>query len=173
MFRLIRFVALSLAVVLGTPALAKDKKDKDEETFTAKLIGFEEVPAIATAGRATLRMTLSNDGTTLTFELSFEGLTAAPTVAHVHFGQRSVIGGVSFFFCGGGGKPACPASNSGTITGTVVAADVVGPAAQGIAPGDLDTVLQAMRAGVTYANMHTPLHPVGEIRGQVKGDDED
>src|SRR5512133_4302872 len=157
MLRLTRFVALALAVVLAAPALAKDKKDKGEETFSAKLIGYEEVPAIATAGRATLRMTLSNDGTTLTFELSYEGLTDAPTVAHVHFGQRSVIGGVSFFFCGGGGKPACPASNSGTITGTVVAADVVGPAAQGIAPGDLDTVLQAMRDGVTYANMHTPL----------------
>ncbi len=165
--RLPQLVALCLAVVLATPALAKD-----EETFRATLIGFEEVPAIATAGRATLRMTLSPDGTTLTFALSFEGLTAPPTVAHVHFGQRSVIGGVAFFFCGGGGKPACPASSSGTITGTVVAADVVGPVAQGISPGDFATVLKVMRDGVSYANMHTPLHPVGEIRGQVKAQED-
>lgn len=86
----------------------------------------------------------------------------------MHFGQRGVAGGVSFFFCGGGGKPACPATTSGTVTGTVVAADVVGPAAQGIQPGDLAAILQMIRAGLGYANMHTPNHPAGEIRGQIE-----
>lgn len=166
--RLSQLVALCLAGVVGTPALAKD-----EETFKTKLVGYQEVPAIATAGRGTLRMTLSPDGTTLAFDLSYEGLKAPPLAAHVHFGQRSVNGGVSFFFCGGGGKPLCPASPSGTVSGTVVAADVVGPTAQGIAAGDLETILQAMRDGVAYANMHTPAHPGGEIRGQLKGEDKD
>ena len=88
-------------------------------------------------------------------------------MAHVHVGQREVNGGVSFFFCGGGGKPACPASTSGTITGTVTAADVVGPTAQGFNEGDLASVERAINAGVTYANMHTAKFPAGEIRGQV------
>jgi hypothetical protein len=79
-----------------------------------------------------------------------------------------VSGGVSFFFCGGGGKPACPAATSGTITGTVVAADVIGPAGQGIAAGNLAAILEMIRAGFGYANMHTPLHPGGEIRGQIR-----
>jgi hypothetical protein len=79
-----------------------------------------------------------------------------------------VNGGVVFFLCGGGGKPACPASTSGTVTGTVLAADVVALAAQGIAAGDLAAVLQMIRAGLGYANMHTPLHPGGEIRGQIR-----
>jgi hypothetical protein len=49
-----------------------------------------------------------------------------------------------------------------------VAANVVGPAVQGIAPGDLAAILQMIRAGLGYANMHTPLHPGGEIRGQIR-----
>jgi len=69
----------------------------------------------------------------------------------------------------GGGKPACPAATSGTITGTVAAADVVGPAAQGVVPGDFANVVRAIRTGNTYANVHSALFPAGEIRGRVFG----
>ena len=41
-----------------------------------------------------------------------------------------MTGGVSAFLCGGGGKPACA---GGVATGEIVAANVLGPAAQGIA----------------------------------------
>ena len=72
-----------------------------------------------------------------------------------------------FFFCGGGGKPSCPTTTSGTISGTVAAADVVGPAGQGIKAGDLASVMRAIRAGAAYANMHTANFGNGEIRGQI------
>jgi hypothetical protein len=159
--------ALRHAAVLLFIALAAGA---DEGTrFRAELVGTQEVPAIFTAGSATFDMRVLDNDTRIEFQLTYENLTAPPLVAHVHFGQRSVSGGVSFFFCGGGGKPACPASTSGTITGTVVAADVIGPTAQGIAPGNLAAILQMIRAGFGYANMHTPLHTGGEIRGQIRG----
>jgi hypothetical protein len=47
----------------------------------------------------------------------------------------------------------------------------VGPTAQGINPGDLDSALEAVRAGLSYANMHTANFPGGEIRGQVRRGD--
>jgi hypothetical protein len=78
-----------------------------------------------------------------------------------------VNGGVATFLCGGGGKPACPPS--GTVTGTISASDVIGPASQGIAAGELDALVRAMRHGVTYANVHTDKFPDGEIRGQIGG----
>ena len=53
------------------------------------------------------------------------------------------------------------------MTGTFRAADVIGPAVQGIAPGEFDELVKALRAGVAYANVHTDLHPGGEIRGQL------
>ncbi len=136
--------------------------------FRAELVGTEETPAIFTAGSGMFTASVLDNDTRIVFTLTYENLTAPPLVAHVHFGQRGVAGGVSFFFCGGGGKPPCPASTSGTVTGTVVASDVLGPVAQGIQPGDLAAILQMIRAGFGYANMHTPLHPGGEIRGKIK-----
>src|SRR2546427_748245 len=68
----------------------------------------------------------------------------------------------------GGGQPACPAAASGRVEGTVTAANVVGPIAQGIAAGNLAAILEMIRAGFGYANMHTARFPSGEIRGQIK-----
>jgi len=144
--------------------------------FRAELVGTEETPAIFTPGSGTFTARVLDHDTRIVFTLTYENLTAPPLVAHVHFGQRNVAGGVSFFFCGGGGKPPCPPTPSGTITGTVVATDVLGPIPQGIPPGGLAAILQMIRAGFGYANMHTPLHPGGEIRGQIKatgGSDDD
>jgi hypothetical protein len=87
--------------------------------------------------------------------------------AHIHFGQPGVEGGVAAFLCGGGSKPACPPS--GDVTGTIVASDVVGPADQGIAAGEIDELIAAMKHGVTYVNVHTDAYPDGEIRGQIGG----
>jgi hypothetical protein len=52
---------------------------------------------------------------------------------------------------------------------------VIGPFAQGIQAGDLAAILKMIRRGFGYANMHTALHPGGEIRGQIKvrGSDDD
>jgi hypothetical protein len=106
--------------------------------------------------------------TELTFRLDYAGLSGPPLVAHIHVGQRKVNGGVSVFFCGGGGKPACPSSPSGSISGTITAANVLGPVSQGFDPDELAPLKRAIKAGVTYANMHTAKFPGGEIRGQIR-----
>jgi hypothetical protein len=54
------------------------------------------------------------------------------------------------------------------VTGTLVPADVVGPAGQGIAAGEFGELVDAMRAGVTYVNVHSTLHTAGEIRAQLR-----
>jgi hypothetical protein len=143
-------------------------------TFKASLIGYEEVPAISTDASGTFEAKIDPAGPTIEYTLSYSNIQNA-FAAHIHLGQAAVNGGVIVFLCGGGDKPTCPATG-GTVTGTIDAADVM--ANQGIAAGELDELIEAMNAGVTYANVHTndnvaPTNtgpgdfPGGEIRGQI------
>jgi hypothetical protein len=139
----------------------------DPHKFRAKLAGAHETPAISTGASGEFHATLNAAGDTISYELTYEDLEGGNTLfAHVHLGQPDVAGGVMFFLCGGGSKPACP-NVAATVTGTVVAADVIGPNNQGIAPGQFDEVIRAMRKGLAYANVHTTNFPTGEIRGQL------
>jgi hypothetical protein len=158
----IRFwtIAALAASLLVAPAA------HSQTEFTATLSGANEVPPINTAGTGNFEMTIQPE--IITFSLDFSDLSSTLTVAHLHFAPSKVAGGVMIFLCGGGNQPACPAANSGTITGTITAANVTGPGGQGITVGDLDSALAAVRDDLSYANMHTTIFPGGEIRGQVR-----
>ncbi len=157
--------AALMVAVLGTAMVSADSNRRD---MKARLSGFQEVPAISTQGTGTLRLRVNEAGTAITFELSFANLEGgAVGAAHIHFAQPGVIGAPIALLCGSP-KPAClpaPATNSGTI----VAGDILAVPAQGIAAGELGEALRAMRAGVTYVNVHTATFPAGEIRGLIGG----
>ncbi len=165
----IRSMQLVLPVVLATAVVATSDANEHSRrsSAVARLSSFNEVPAIVTGARGSFRATLSADGTTLSFELSWEGLSGPPLFAHIHVGQAGVNGGVTIFLCGGDAQPACPQATSASITGTATAANVLAIPAQGVQAGNLAQVLNAMRLGKTYANIHTPQFMGGEARGQI------
>jgi hypothetical protein len=151
------------------------------QEYSAKFSGFEEVGglgagetgAILSTGRATLKLTLDKTAQTLTYTLTYSGLTNV-LQSHIHFGKEHVAGGVMVFFCsnlgnGPAGTPTCPDDTSGevTVTGTITATGVVGPAAQNITAGDFAGVIAALASNTAYGNIHTKQFPAGEIRGQV------
>src|SRR5262249_15766299 len=151
---------------LAASVLAAPAAYSETERFSASLTGAEEVPPINTTGTADFEMTIQQGA--ISFSLTFSDLSSPLSVAHLHFAPSKVAGGVMIFLCGGGGQPACPATTEGTITGTITAANVTGPTTQGIAAGDLDSALEAVREGLSYANMHTANFGSGEIRGEVR-----
>jgi hypothetical protein len=135
----------------------------------AELSAFSEVPAISSLASGDFKLKISRDGTSVEYELSYENMQAPVLFAHIHLGQRDVNGGIMAFLCGGNTKPApCP-TPSGEVTGTVVAADIIGPAGQGVAAGEFAEFIRALRAGKAYANVHSQQFPGGEIRGQIRG----
>ena len=152
--------------VLAASLLAAPAAHSQTERFSASLSGAGEVPPINTAGTGAFEMTIQQG--MISFSLNFSDLSSPLSVAHLHFAPSKVAGGVMIFLCGGGGQPDCPATTEGTITGTITAANVTGPSGQGIAPGDLDSALEAVRDGLSYVNMHTANFGSGEIRGQVR-----
>jgi hypothetical protein len=164
---------VAIASVVATTAFAGGGKEIREH-----LTGYEEVPVVSTEGDGKIELELRRDE--IRYELRYEDLEGAVTQAHIHFGQRSVNGGISVWLCGNAspgpppiapppGTPVCPPSPA-EVSGTITAEDVVGPAAQGIAPGEFDELLRAIKAGVTYANVHSSMFPGGEIRGQLNED---
>jgi hypothetical protein len=140
-----------------------------------RLTGDQEVPVVLTGAEGTFKATISSDR--VDYELQYEGLEGNITQAHIHIGQRLANGGIAVWLCGTAtnpgpaGTPICPPSPA-TVTDSFTAADVVGTAAtQGIAPGEFDELVDAIRDGFTYANVHSSLSPGGEMRGQLKNDD--
>jgi hypothetical protein len=135
-------------------------------TLDAILIGVNETPPTASTAVGVFKAVENSDGN-FNFTLVFNGLAANATFSHLHFGLTKESGGVMIFLCGGGNQPACPDATSGTITGTFGAANVTGPAAQGVAVGDFATALKQVLRGASYANVHDATFPAGEIRGKV------
>jgi hypothetical protein len=173
-----RYKLLNAALVAG--AVAFSNSYAHAEPFVASLSGFNEIGAqnnesgaILTNGRGSLVLNLNRQAQTADFTLTFFGLSAPVTVAHIHFGKVHVAGGVMVFFCGGGGQADCPTGTSGIVRGTITAANVVGPTTQGVSPGDFDALEDALTTNTAYANIHTSSFPAGEIRGQIHGGDDD
>jgi len=163
----------SLLAVLAAMSLfsTAPARADDEDSFKARLNGYQETPAVSSTGRGEFRARVRGEDR-IDWDLRYDNLEGTTTgAAHVHLGQKDVAGGVSFFLCGGTKPPCTP--GSGSFSGTATAADIIGPAPQGIAPGEIAEIIRAMRAGKTYANVHTDKHPAGEIRGQIRGDRED
>ena len=136
-------------------------------------MGFKEVPSVSTTASGEFKAQINNNETAIDWELTYKDLEGAVQQAHIHFRQRGVNGGITVFLCtnlgnGPAGTQACPPPPA-LITGTVEATDVVGAAAaQGIAAGEFEELVRAIRAGVTYVNVHSTTWPGGEIRDQIR-----
>lgn len=168
-----RFVRPSASALLASMALAAALPATAHDShFRALLDGFEEVPAIWSPAGGRFAAKVDKAGTEIAYEFRYEGFENTVTQAHIHFAQKGVNGGIAVFLCsnlGNGpvGTPACPQVGA-TLTGTIVAASVGGPAAQGIQAGAFEKLLEAVREGVAYVNVHTTAYPGGEIRGQIR-----
>jgi hypothetical protein len=166
-------VAATISVVLAVGSYAVAGGGKQHVRADGGLSGFLEPPSISTTGTGTFEATIDDEAMTIAWTLSYANLDspAAPLQAHVHFGQRSVNGGISIFLCSNlpnppPGTQPCPPPPA-TISGTATPADIIGPNSQGIEPGAFEELVAAMRAGRTYANVHSSRFPSGEIRGQI------
>jgi CHRD domain len=164
-----KYIILASVLVLGVAALVISQ---GAGGIRESLTSYEEVPAVSSIAAGHFSANINKDDSSIDWELSYSDLEGAVQQAHIHFGQHSVNGNIVVFLCtnlgnGPAGTQPCPAPPA-TISGTIVASDMVNTAAaQGIAAGEFAELLRAIRAGKTYANVHSTKFPGGEIRSQI------
>lgn len=199
MRRLIPFLALTMVVGTIPVAMADDSHHDRSLRVRTRLSGYNEVHfvagnptatpivapalrgAVSTAARGTFVAEIDKHDAIIHYRLSYKDLEGTVTQAHIHFGQQHTVGGIVVWLCQTEGTPApaavaaatpvCPAE--GTVAGTIEEGQVLTVTGQGIAEGEFKALLNAIRAGATYANVHSTLFPPGEIRGQIPARDDD
>ena len=117
--------------------------------FKADLSGGGEAPPNDSVGRGHVNAALDTETKTLTWTVTYSGVTGAPIGAHFH-GPVSYIGLTSEenapIQVGTPGSLASPFKGNSTID---------------------DTQMKDLKDGRWYFNLHTPKFPAGEIRGPV------
>jgi hypothetical protein len=133
----------SAAAALAAALLAAGAAHAEIVHFSADLTGAQEVPPNSSAGKGQVIAELETNEHTLTYRVTYSGLTGTPTMAHFH-------------------GPAAPGADAPP--------QVTVPDPVHISGAVLLTAEQTdeLMAGKWYFNIHTQANPTGEIRGQLK-----
>jgi hypothetical protein len=157
---LLTLVALLAPYGRGPTAVGAPQANRN---FRTHLSGDQEVPPVQTQAQGQLILQLSKDGAVLDYKLIVANIEDV-TQAHLHLGAAGVNGPPVAFLFG----PVDPMDPTGRVDGilaegSITAADLINP----LAGQPLSALIEAMRAGNIYANVHTVENPGGEIRGQL------
>src|SRR5262249_30331449 len=143
-------LAAALTTISATYANAQE--------FSARLSGFQELGALnnqtgaifSKTGQGTLTFNLDPKNQSLTYTLTYSGVTSNVTQAHIPFGKARDAGGIFLFLCtnltppvGVPTPPLCPnpsATGSNAVTGMLTPANVLAVAGQNIQAGDFSIV---------------------------------
>lgn len=142
-FRSAIFIGL-LASMLALTACSTKAQMSRSTGFTAQLSGASEVPPTTSAATGTLEASLDKDTNTLSWTVTYSGLSSPLTAGHFH-------------------GPAMPGQNAGVVVplGGNLTSPIKGQARLTAAK------IADLMAGMWYVNLHTDTNPNGEIRGQV------
>jgi hypothetical protein len=169
MRRIALFLVAGAALLL--PAQAADATSI---TFTANLIGANEVPPSGSPGSGHATVVLDPVANTLHVDVTFSGLEAGTTMSHIHCclaspGATGINVGVATT------TPTFPGFPLGVTAGTythdfsLLDPGTYNPAFVTLEGGTILSARNALVAGIeageTYLNIHTSLFPGGEIRG--------
>ncbi len=157
---LISLLAL-LALADGSVAGAAENRN-----FVAPLKSGQETPPVESDAAGLAKFQLNSDGDELSYKLIVANIDNV-LFAHIHCGAAGVPGPVVVFLYHG----PTVTTNGVLSEGAATDADVIDRADSAACPGgvsDFDDLLEKMRSGGAYVNVHTSANPTGEIRGQIR-----
>jgi hypothetical protein len=161
-------IILILTIVALLSIAGSAGAETGQRNFRAHLAGDGEVPAVDTLAQGQAIFQLNEDGTELHYKLIAANIDNL-FMAHIHMGPADGTGPIVVWLYLHP-QPANPMDGliegrfDGVLAeGTITADDLTGP----LGGGSLGDLLEAMRAGNTYVNVHTLQNPSGEVRGQI------
>jgi CHRD domain len=134
-----------------------------QQQFTAKLSGKNEVPPVTTPATGIATFIVSQDGTSLHYVLSVSDITGVMG-AHLHAGPSTQNGpAIAGLF-----DPSMAGHPTGKVRGSlskgiIRTSNLTGP----LAGKELSDLILLIKTGNTYVNVHTTQNRGGEIRGQL------
>jgi len=132
--------------------------------FAAPLRGGAEVPPNASDAAGMAGFNVRANATAIDYMVLI-GRLDNTTQGHIHLAPAGTNGPVvAWLYPSSPPAQPIPGEFNGVLgEGTLTAANLVGP----LAGQPLSALIDAMRAGNTYVNIHTQAFPPGEIRGQI------
>lgn len=152
---------MALLVVGAAPALSQGP----HENFRTHLTGDEEVPAVETQAQGQAMFKLSADGESLDYKLIVANIDNV-LMAHIHLAPAGENGDIVVWLYPDAPPPQLiEGRTQGVLAeGTITADDLVGP----LEGASMEDLLDEIRAGNTYVNVHTSEFGGGEVRGQIR-----
>jgi hypothetical protein len=144
------FASLASIAILThqLPSTIAAYAQQQSQTFTAKLSGKDEVPPVNTQATGNVQFQLSSDGKEINYDLTTTNLNGF-MMAHIHKGKSGENG------------PPVAALQMGKEK--ITSFDLQGP----LAGKQISDLVDLMKNGQAYANVHTQENQNGEIRGQI------
>jgi CHRD domain len=157
-------VVCAVAALLAFACGGSSNAQGPQTVFTTALSGANETPPPGNSSAATGTATFTVDGGTMAWTASSSPLNGKLSGFHIHLADAGVAGSVVVTLTGSLSQALDKGTDGG---GSFTAPDTTAKNADG-GPMSFDDLVQAMRDGHTYVNMHdTPTYPGGEIRGQL------
>ncbi len=128
------------------------------------LRGDEEVPARDTAAQGQAIFHVNEDGSAISYKLNVANIENV-LQAHIHLAPAGSNGGiVAWLYPAAPPAQLIPGRTQGTLgEGEITASSLVGA----LSGQPLSALIDRMRNGGAYVNVHTSQFPPGEIRGQI------
>ena len=163
---------LILAFVGAIAAIAGCESSTEVDAnshYAGVLNGAKEKPAATTSTATGQALVIVNPSGTLSYSVTWAGLTGAPTGAHIHGpADSNNTAGVLIDFTALPAGSYQASANVMTATGSSSGNVNVKTAAVITATVSGDSIMKLLNAGLLYVNVHTAANAAGEIRAQLK-----
>ena len=163
---------MMLLICAALAACGSSSNPNPGNQYSATLTFGQEVPTPLVTSTGTGTASLTDNGTSMSYTINVSGLTSAVTVSHIHVGTPTTPNGKVIVTLTpptspGTSPPSCPTGASCSSTGSFTGPNQGAVDNNGNPVTTYAQVLNFIKTGNAYVNVHTTNNGGGEVRGLI------